>query len=315
MKTHQETTHYFRCSICGIITRKGEDGFAFDRKNKCCESASEEYFVPWPSAPLRKLVALTHEQDMATLETQQTAIVGLSTVINTLMEELVFRLLRNASKNAKNHAYDFCSSVSRDVMFRLYDELSEVPLQAYLKSKGFSSFINQYRSFMSLRDKMVHTHIKEHTLDDVDLVMSLRNDCLEVFALLNNEISRKTTRTLKQIKKAMIVDDDEDMARLIGQLLRKEGLEIVMAFSGKEAIDKYKLHKPDIVFLDIAIPDIDGIGVLMEIKKFDENATVYFVTGIGGEVFRDQVKELGAKGHLTKPIYLSDILSIIKGVS
>jgi two-component system, chemotaxis family, chemotaxis protein CheY len=315
MKEKNKPELFYRCSSCGTIFQKDEGAIIQNPAKQCCNNASDEFCIPWPSSPVRKLMAILFEQDMATLEGQQFAIVCLHAILNTLMEESIFLLLRNCSRNGKYYTLEFCNSISRDIMFRLFDELNDIPLKKYLKNNAYPFFLDEYKSFMSLRDKIVHNNIKQHTLDEIELILSLRKDCLKIFLLINNGITSKSKKQkeLKQIKKALIVDDEVETTEQLGHFLGKQGLEIIKAFNGKEAINKYKIHKPDIVFLDIALPDIDGIEVLSEIRKYDENATIYFLTGMGGEILREQVKELGAKGHLTKPIFVSDIISIIKG--
>jgi CheY-like chemotaxis protein len=315
MKLSQKPSIFFRCSSCGAIFPKEESSLIQNPVVKCCENASEEYFTPWPSLPVRKLMTLIYEQDLASLGGQQTAVFCLYTVFETLLEETVNRLLKNCSPKDKDQKLAFCGNMGRSMLLNFFDELFDVPLQKYLKANGYPFLMDEYKSFTALRDKVVHNNIKEHTLDEIALISSLAKESFGVFALLNNEITNKSKKrkNMNPINKALIVDDDVETTELVGNFLRKQGLEVIIANSGQEAIDGYKKNNPDIVFLDIALPDIDGIGVLAEIRKYDENASIYFITGIGGEVLREQVKELGAKGHLTKPIFMSDMISIIKG--
>ena len=66
--------------------------------------------------------------------------------------------------------------------------------------------------------------------------------------------------------KVLVVDDEEDIVRLVRFRLEKEGWEVVSAFDGRSAVTAAMEHRPDLIFLDIMMPDMDGFGVLEEIR-------------------------------------------------
>ena len=79
-------------------------------------------------------------------------------------------------------------------------------------------------------------------------------------------------------KRVMIVDDAAVMRVMLKQLLTKNGYEVVMeATSGSDAVAKYPTVKPDLVTMDITMPDMDGITAVQEILKLDPNAKYAFV--------------------------------------
>ena len=77
--------------------------------------------------------------------------------------------------------------------------------------------------------------------------------------------------------KILIVDDEKNIVDLIQKNLKLEGYETIGAYSGLEAIKKVKTEKPDIVLLDIMMPDMDGYEVLQKIKEHDIGIPIIFI--------------------------------------
>jgi len=113
-------------------------------------------------------------------------------------------------------------------------------------------------------------------------------------------------------KTILLVDDDTEPRDILGRIIERRGFTVFKAANGKEAIEFYKEHKPDCVFLDIRLPDMDGHKVLEQLKQINPKAKVYFVTGVMQEIaFKDEVANLGAAGYLEKPIDLETIIKIL----
>ncbi len=104
------------------------------------------------------------------------------------------------------------------------------------------------------------------------------------------------------MKKVLIVDDAAFMRASIRLMLEKNGFEVVgEAENGLQGILKYKELNPDIVTMDITMPEMDGIGALKAIKQYDPKAKVIMVTAMGQEpVVMDAVVS-GAKSFIVKP--------------
>lgn len=104
------------------------------------------------------------------------------------------------------------------------------------------------------------------------------------------------------MKKVLIVDDAAFMRISMRNTLEKEGYEIVgEAENGKIAIKKYVELTPDIVILDITMPEMDGITALKEIRKIDEKAKVLIVSAMGQESYIREAILNGAKNFIVKP--------------
>jgi len=103
--------------------------------------------------------------------------------------------------------------------------------------------------------------------------------------------------------KVMIVDDSLIIRKKIKKILEKLGHEVVFsATNGQEAIDGYKDNKPDLVTMDITMPDMDGITAVKHIIKDDVDAKIIMVTSHGQEDMVIKSIQAGAVGYMLKPI-------------
>lgn len=102
--------------------------------------------------------------------------------------------------------------------------------------------------------------------------------------------------------KILVVDDASFVRMALGQILMEDGHEIVgEAADGVEAIEKYKLLKPDLVTMDITMPVMGGIDYLKGIIQFDPNAKVIMCSAMGQQEFVFQAIEAGALDFIVKP--------------
>ena len=114
------------------------------------------------------------------------------------------------------------------------------------------------------------------------------------------------------MKKVLIVDDGAFMRLLIKGILGKNGYEVVgEAEDGFVAIDKFKELHPDLVTMDITMPNCDGIAALKEIIKEDEDASVVMVSSMGQEAYIKEAISSGAKGFIVKPFDESTFMAIL----
>jgi len=110
------------------------------------------------------------------------------------------------------------------------------------------------------------------------------------------------------MKRVLIVDDAGFIRVQLKQLLESNGFEVVgEAENGKVALKKIKELKPDIVTLDITMPEMDGIECMAEINKMEIKPTVIMISAMGQEVFVQKAIINGAKGFIVKP-YKPDVV-------
>ncbi|HNR47533.1 MAG TPA: response regulator transcription factor [Anaerolineaceae bacterium] len=111
----------------------------------------------------------------------------------------------------------------------------------------------------------------------------------------------------------LVVDDEERMARFIRLNLEHDGFRVVEAYRGLQAIDRVRTELPDVVILDVMMPDMDGFEVL---KLIRENSTVpvIMLTARGEEDDRIRGLELGADDYVTKPFSPRELVSRVRAV-
>ena len=115
--------------------------------------------------------------------------------------------------------------------------------------------------------------------------------------------------------KILIVDDSKFMRMFIVNILKKNKYSnLIEAGNGEEAIIKFKKENPDLVLLDIILPDITGVDVLREIKKFNSKAKVIMVTAVGQEIILKECDNLGVEGYIVKPFTEENIIFAVKKV-
>ncbi|MCX5810369.1 MAG: sigma-54 dependent transcriptional regulator [Proteobacteria bacterium] len=112
--------------------------------------------------------------------------------------------------------------------------------------------------------------------------------------------------------KILVVEDNKDMQFLLSNILKSEGYETLVAGDGKKALKETKRWSPDLVLLDIRLPDMDGMAVLEEIKKLNDDLIIIMLTAYGDIKGAVQAMKLGAFEYITKPFDNDELLIAIK---
>jgi two-component system, OmpR family, alkaline phosphatase synthesis response regulator PhoP len=120
-------------------------------------------------------------------------------------------------------------------------------------------------------------------------------------------------------KKILIVDDEAHIRMLIGQTLEEledEGVEFLTADNGASALELIQSEKPDLVFLDVMMPKMNGMDVCQKVKKELAISDVYIIllTAKGQELDRQRGQEVGADVYMTKPFDPEALLSKAKQI-
>lgn len=115
-------------------------------------------------------------------------------------------------------------------------------------------------------------------------------------------------------KKILVCDDSVLARKQLMDAVKEvsDGAEFIEGKNGAEAVELYKKEKPDLVFMDIVMPEKDGTTALSEIRDFDKEATIIIVSSVGTQ---DQLKkaiQLGAKDFIQKPFEKNQITEIIE---
>lgn len=115
------------------------------------------------------------------------------------------------------------------------------------------------------------------------------------------------------MKSAIVIDDDEDIVRVFSYLLEQKQVKVVgKGYSGKDAVELYEKEHPDIVFLDMMMPDGNGIYAIKKIKGIDSNAKIVAVTADDGPLTQEKLEELDIYAIVYKPFDIKKIIQIIE---
>jgi DNA-binding response OmpR family regulator len=114
-------------------------------------------------------------------------------------------------------------------------------------------------------------------------------------------------------RRVLVVDDEERMVRFIRMNLEHDGFLVSEAFNGKQALDRMRDVTPDLILLDVMMPDLDGFEVLKMIREVN-SVPVIMLTAKGEENDRVRGLELGADDYITKPFSPREMVSRVKAV-
>ncbi|SHE60077.1 two-component system, chemotaxis family, response regulator CheY [Marinitoga hydrogenitolerans DSM 16785] len=111
--------------------------------------------------------------------------------------------------------------------------------------------------------------------------------------------------------KILIVDDAPFIRNQLKLILEPLKFDIIEASDGKEAIEVYKRHNPDIVTMDISMPIMDGVKALSEIIKYDPKAKIIMVSALGHKMRVLEAIEKGASYYIVKPFVSEKVIKTI----
>jgi two-component system, chemotaxis family, chemotaxis protein CheY len=111
--------------------------------------------------------------------------------------------------------------------------------------------------------------------------------------------------------KVLVVDDAEFLRVRITKMLAAEGYEVNEAENGARALELYQQIKPDVVLMDITMPEMDGLTALKSIRGIDSNARIIMLTALGQESVVMEAVKAGAKDFVVKPYDADRVLQAI----
>ncbi|MCC6037164.1 MAG: response regulator [Armatimonadetes bacterium] len=112
--------------------------------------------------------------------------------------------------------------------------------------------------------------------------------------------------------KVLIADDAAFIRMKLKKVLEDLGLEVIEAANGAEAVQKFKEQNPNLVLLDITMPEMDGLKALQVIMETDSSAQVVMVSALGQESVVMQALQLGAKDFVVKPFQPDQIKQVVQ---
>ena len=108
------------------------------------------------------------------------------------------------------------------------------------------------------------------------------------------------------MSKMLIVDDEPKLCACLKAYFTLKGLTVSVVYEGEQAIDRLVRESPDVILLDIRLPDISGLEVLKRARELCPQAKVIMVTALDQPEVREEAAAYGAAGYITKPFDLAD---------
>ena len=104
--------------------------------------------------------------------------------------------------------------------------------------------------------------------------------------------------------KILAIDDEPSIRNLLDTLLRRKGYDVVLAESGQKGLELLRRERPDVIILDLKMPEMDGLTVLRQIRTLDPKKPVIILTGAGTAEAEQQVRALGVTEYVEKEFSL-----------
>ena len=105
-------------------------------------------------------------------------------------------------------------------------------------------------------------------------------------------------------KKILVIDDEPGIRGLLAMMLERKGYAVLLAEDGRKGLDLFRRERPDLIVLDLKMPEMDGITVLQDIRAVTEETPVVILTGGGTDQPEKQARELGAAAFIEKEFSL-----------
>jgi two-component system, NtrC family, response regulator AtoC len=114
--------------------------------------------------------------------------------------------------------------------------------------------------------------------------------------------------------KVLIIDDEEAIARILSKFIQQEGHEAFSASNGAEGLERADLLKPDLILLDLHLPDMGGLDILSRLNDRKSKAQVVMITGEGSVDSAVQAMKMGAENYLEKPLNVEKLKIVIRKI-
>src|SRR5580765_8586060 len=112
--------------------------------------------------------------------------------------------------------------------------------------------------------------------------------------------------------KILVIDDEPSIRSLLDTLLRRKGYEVILADSGRKGLELFRREHPDVIVLDLKMPEMDGLTVLRQIRSVDLKQSVIIFTGAGTPETEQQIRALGVTEIVEKDVSLDRLEDSLK---
>lgn len=114
--------------------------------------------------------------------------------------------------------------------------------------------------------------------------------------------------------KIMVIDDEEGIRNLLDTLLTRKGYDVVLADGGRKGLELFRRERPDVVVLDLKMPEMDGVAVLQQIRNLNPSQPVIILTGAGLPEAEEQLRAFDVNEYVEKEFSLHRLGDALKRV-
>ena len=124
----------------------------------------------------------------------------------------------------------------------------------------------------------------------------------------------KTGTTGNRAKKVLVVEDNELNMKLFNDLLESQGYEVIQTRDGLSALDLARAHRPDLIIMDIQLPEVPGTDVIKWLKEDESlrHIPVIAVTAFAMKGDQERIRESGCEAYMSKPITVTEFLETVR---
>jgi signal transduction histidine kinase/ActR/RegA family two-component response regulator len=251
------------------------------------------------------------------------------------LEQILMNLLANAARYTKTHGSIEVISGPEDHMLAIHIRDSGVGIPRGMLRRIFEPFFQVDRGNIStegmgiglpLTRELVEMHggsieaksggIGQGAEFIVRLPLTKAPEETPTIPLISSASAMKehahAPRPIKNAHRILIVDDNEAATDALSQLLSIHGHTTAVALTGASAIQKAQEFGPEIIFLDIGLPDMTGYEVAVKLRQQNTSYFIIALTGYGQTDDKDKAKRAGINQHLTKPAGLKEIQAVLR---
>ena len=213
--------------------------------------------------------------------------------------------LRLQARQIGNHAEVLVSDSGQGMKPKVIEQCFDPFFTTKPIGKGTGLGLSTTYGIVKSHDGLIHIESKPRKGTTVAITFPLT----ETDATLDEKPGPASEMPYGNGEVILVVDDEEEILRAMQSLLKSLGYQSAVAGSAADAVEKYRAVKPEVVLMDINMPDMDGVGCAEKILDIDPGARIAFITGYeieGPDEFGDRIKD-AVKTFLTKPVELADL--------
>lgn len=309
--SNQTDKHYLLCDLCGKALPEADwSSSAAGGLSPCCGKPAASASI-WPGQGVVKLLEQARKRDAS--DNIEASSVFICLAVELILENILDGHQKALQARGQRTGLQARSGGGFESLAAVYEKHSGNSMANFFESVGADTFMSDIKQVLSLRENLEKN--KKYAVQQTERIalLSLADKFSACFALLNNNL-RASAEVKSSANSVLVVDDELKVLDFMCRFFKRQGLEVFSAATGREGVRIFKENSPDCVLLDIALPDMDGLSVLKEIKEINPRAVVHMVTGIGGDAIEKEAKRLSADGYISKPVNPDQLISLVKAI-